>query len=234
MSGAMVSFSCEVPAADVKAFTDALNRYEKETKRDMRGAVRSSAIDLVKSLRARTRKAPKVVPRSDVRFGESDPKYITGTRPRTRGTEFRRVVVTRWSNGRKRQQVEWQPVRAKLRTRRGGFSVVESKEAMLRSARETFGKIRQWGLAKKSWGWFMHALFGKSVPNENPQARIDGRRVEGAIQERGNEISVEMANKLKYVRKALQPGALSASLRAAANSINKKITAGLLTRRFGA
>ena len=234
MSGVAIRLSMHVPAADVKAFTDALKRYGKETKRDMRGAIRSATLDLVRSLRARTRKAPKVVPRADVRWGESAPKYITGTKGDARGVEFRRVVVTRWTHGARKNGVHWQRVRAKMRQRRGRFTVTESKAEMMRNAREQFGKIRQWGLAKKSWGWFMHALFQRSVPDENPKARIRSGMVDKAMVERDGSMSITIVNKLEYIRRALQPGALSSSLRAAANSINKKITAGLRSRRFGA
>lgn len=228
---ALLSINCEVSKADVKAFTDALARYGKETKRDMRGAVRSATVDLVRSLRKRTRKAPKKVAREDVRFGESDPKYLTGTKG---GVKFRRVVVTRWSHGRRKGHVHWQPVAAKMRQRRGCSVVAENRAETLRGARERFGGIRQWGLARKSWGWFMHALFRKSAKDENPNARLGPCVVEKELVERDEEISITMANRLSYVRKALQPGALSASLRAAANSINKKIAAGFKSRRFGA
>lgn len=230
---ASFAINCDVPQADINAFTAALARYEKETKRDMRGAVRSATIDLVRSLRKRTRKAPKMVAREDVRFGESDPKYITGTKGEARGIEFRRVVVSRWSHGRRSNHVHWQPVLAKMRQRRGTFAVTESKAKMLRDARERYGGIRQWGLAKKSWGWFMHALFQKSVQDENPNARLKSGTVEKELIEREGEISITIANRLDYIRKALHPGALSASLRAAANTINKKITSGFRSRRFG-
>lgn len=120
-----------------------------------------------------------------------------------------------------------------MRQRRGTFAVTESKAKMLRDARERYGGIRQWGLAKKSWGWFMHALFQKSVQDENPNARLKSGTVEKELVEREGEISITIANRLDYIRKALHPGALSASLRAAANTINKKITSGFRSRRFG-
>lgn len=226
--------NCDVPQTDIKAFRDALSRYEKETRRDMRGAVRSATIDLVRSLRKRTRKAPKMVDRRDVRFGESDPKYFTRTRGEAQGVEFRRVVVSRWSHGKRSNHVHWQPVLGKMRQRRGKFVVTESRAEMLRVARERYGRIRQWGLARKSWGWFMHALFQKSVQDENPNARLKSGTVEKELIERNGEISIAIANKLDYIRKALHPGALSSSLRAAANVINKKITSGFRSRRFGA
>lgn len=231
---ASLVINCDVPQTDVKAFMAALARYEKETRRDMRSAVRSATIALVRSLRKRTRKAPKMVDRKDVRFGESDPKYCTGTRGDARGVEFRRVVVSRWSHGKRSNHVHWQPVLGKMRQRRGKFVVTESRAEMLRGARERYGRIRQWGLARKSWGWFMHALFQKSVQDENPNARLKSGTVEKELIERDGEISITIANKLDYIRKALHPGALSASLRAAANVINKKITSGFRSRRFGA
>ena len=73
-----IAFEAEVSERGIADFVKALARYQKETQRDMRGALRSATIDLVKSLRARTRKAPKIVPREDARWGESDPRYVTG------------------------------------------------------------------------------------------------------------------------------------------------------------
>lgn len=235
MSGVAIRFSMSVPAADVKAFTDALKRYEKETQRDMRGAVRSATLDLLRSLRARTRRAPKVVPLGYVRWGEETPKYYTGKKD---GKVYRRVVVTRWFKGKRSQHVHWQEVRTKYRSRktRNGISESwsEATPAMLREARQRFGAVRMWGLAKKSWGWFMRALFQHSVKDENQHARIRSGMVDKEMVERDGSVSITIVNKLDYIRKALKPGALSSSLRAAANLINKKITAGMRSRRFGA
>ena len=250
MPAAAIAFECEVSQRGLADFVKALSRYQKETQRDMRGALRSVTIDLVKSLRARTRKAPKLVAREDVRFGVSDPKYITGKDRR----QFRRVVVSRWFSGKRTQKVHWQFVQAKYKThmgmRNGNWQGIvtrkESSAAMLRQARANFGKVRQWGLAKKSWGWFMHSLFGKSTQDENPQARIDGRMVDGGIKETRQPLpdgsidlqapvkcEIDIVNRLDYIRNALHPGALSQAVQAATNSINKKIDSGLKSRRFG-
>jgi len=247
---AAIAFECEVSERGVADFVKALSRYQKETQRDMRGALRSATIDLVKSLRARTRKAPKVVPREDVRWGESDPKYITGKD----GRQFRRVVVSRWFGGKKKQSVHWQPVQRKFRTKmgmrngnwQGIVKASEATPAMLREARQNFGKVRQWGLARKSWGWFMHSLFGKSTQDENPQAHIDGRMVDGGITETRQPLpdgtidlqapvkcEIDIVNRLGYIRSAMHPGALAQSVQAATNAINKKIDSGLKSRRFG-
>lgn len=243
---AAIAFGCEVSERGIADFVKALSRYQAETQRDMRGALRSATIDLVKSLRALTRKAPKVVPREDVRWGESDPKYITGKD----GRQFRRVVVSRWFGGKKQQSVHWQLVRTKYRaskTARGvSESWTEAKATMMREARQRFGGIRQWGLAKKSWGWFMKSLFGRSVQDENPKALIKPSMVDGGIQEFREALpdgtvdpsapircDIDIVNRLGYIKKAMPPGALAVAVQKATNSINHKISDGLRSRKFG-
>ena len=246
---AAIQFECEVSARGVADFVKALADYQKKTQRDMRGALRSATIDLVKSLRAQTRKAPKMVPREDVRWGESDPKYITGTK--NKGVLYRRVVLTRWAHGTRRDKVHWQEVQTKYRSRKTKKGISESwseaTAAMLREARQRFGKVRQWGLAKKSWGWFMHALFGSITQDENPKAKLDKRMVEGGMVEKREPLpdgtidlqapiqcEITIINKLDYIRKALPPGALPLAVQRATNSIRHKIDSGLKSRRFGA
>ena len=243
----MVKFECDIPKSEIDNFVRSLSRYQNETQRDMRGAVRSATLDLLKSLRARTRRAPKQVPREDVRFGESQPLYITGKD----GKVYKRVVVTRWYKGQRVQKVHWLLVQTKTRNRktRNGVRVsqVEASAPMLREARLRFGGVRHWGLAKNSWGWFMKAMFHKSMQDTNPAAVVDRRMVEKEMVEKREPLpdgtidlqapikcEVTIVNKLDYIRRALQPGALLAAVSAAARSINHKITAGLRSRKFGA
>lgn len=232
--GALLDIDCSVPQADLKAFARAVDRYRAETNRDAKGAVRSAAVDLVRSLRARTRKSPKKVARGDVRLGETHPKCITGTRTSNAGVQLRRVTVTRWNKGRRVDRDHWLPRAVKTRTRRGAAYVSTDRAATLREARERFGGIRRWGLAKKSWGWFMHALFGRAAPTDNPDAKVTSRMVDAERRETEDAVSYELVNRLDYIRKALQPGALAQSVRAATASIDKKITMGLRSRKFGA
>lgn len=248
---AAIALECDVSERGLTEFARALLRYQRETRRDMRAALRSGAVDLVKSLRAQTRRAPKLVPRADVRFGESDPKYYTGDD----GRLFRRVVVARFFKGVRKNQVHWQPVQfryvRRMGMRDGNYQGIvrrrEAEAAMLREARNNFGKIRHWGLAKKSWGWFMHALFGKSVQDENPAAAIDARMVAGGIKETRAVLAdgsidvlapircdIDIVNRLDYIRKALRPGALAQAVESATKSINHKISAGLKSRKFSA
>ena len=117
---------------------------------------------------------------------------------------------------------------------------------MLREARHRFGGIRQWGLAKKSWGWFMKSLFGKSAQDENPKALIKPSVVDGGINEFRETLpdgtvdasapircDIDIVNRLEYIRKAMPPGTLAVAVQKATNSINHKIGEGLRSRRFG-
>ena len=237
---AAIVFECEVSERGIADFIKALTDYQKKTQRDLREALRSATIDLVKSLRARTRRAPKIVPREDIRWGESDPKYITGED----GRQFRRVVVSRWNKGVRKNHIHWQPVLTKYRIRKTSRGISESwteaKAAMLREARQRFGGIRQWGLAKKSWGWFMKSLFHDSMQDENPKAKIDKRMVDGGIKEYREPLpdgtidlsapihcDIDITNRLDYIRKAMPPGVLAIAVQKATNLINHKINARL-------
>ena len=244
---AAIQFECEVSAQSIADFTKALADYQRKTQRDMRGALRSATIDLCRSLRARTRRAPKQVPREDVRFGEEEPKYYTGKKD---GKVYRRVVVSRWFGGKRKQFVHWQEVQTKYRSRKTRKGISESwSEAtagMLREARQRFGKVRMWGLAKKSWGWFMHSLFKTATQDENPKAVVTRRMVEGGMVEKREPLpdgtidlqapircEITLVNKLDYIRKALQPGTLAMAVEKATRYIRGKIESGVRSRKFG-
>lgn len=245
---AAIQFEAEVSERSIADFVKALSDYQRKTQRDLRGALRSATIDLVKSLRKQTRKAPRLVPRSDVRWGEEKPKYYTGKKD---GRLYRRVIVTRYAKGRPQRLVRWQEVETRYvhrRTANGGLSESwkEASAPMLRAAREKYGRIRQWGLAKKSWGWFMHALFQKATQDENPNAIIDKRMVDGGMKEQRERLpdgtidlqapikcEIDIVNKLDYIRKAMPPGVLAVAVQKATNLIRHKAKDGLASRRFG-
>ena len=45
--------------------------------------------------------------------------------------------------------------------------------------------------------------------------------------------TLDIVNRLDYIRKAMPPGAVAIAVQRATNSINKKVTDGLRSRRFG-
>ena len=227
-----LTIEAEADKAAIKAFMDALARYETATKRSMKDAVRSATIDLVRSLRARTRRSRKFIERMEISKSYLPPKWIKRGHS---GRPLRRMQLIRWGNG-----TNWLDHRfvyggEYVRGPRGGQRVRPFSEAQMRKeAQRSYGQIRNWGLAKKSWGWFMKSLFRQSMQDENPRAKIDSRMVDAQKRESDTEYSVVLVNKLEYIRKAMPPGAMSIALRKATNLINHKIENGLRSRRFRA
>lgn len=239
-----LTIEAEADKAAIKAFMDALARYETATKRSMKDAVRSATIDLVRSLRARTRKSPKAVPRIEIAKSYQTPKWIRNSHG---GKPIRRMSIIRWAKGENYLAQRYvyggecfSALRRRVVRRKGKLynspvvlKIRPFSEAQMRTdAQRVYGRIRNWGLAKKSWGWFMKSLFHASMQDENPRAKIDGRMVDAQKRESDTEYSVVLVNRLEYIREAMLPGAMSIALRKATNLINHKIESGLRSRRF--
>ena len=92
-----------------------------------------------------------------------------------------------------------------------------------RDAWQRHGRIKRHGLAKRSWGWFMKALFNRADGDNGGRLKIDGRMVEGGIREivTGTSplIEVNIINKMDYISEALSDSDLSAALSAANDSL---------------
>lgn len=239
--------------ADVVAFQRSLAELRRKSGGSMKVAIRRGTIALIKSLRDKkegTKESPKVVPRGNVRLGESDPKYIT-----VENTERRRVVIRKFNRARQlKNNVFFIPLRTKRKASRKNLGLMgkqtvytstEDKTAMLREARQKHGQIYNTGLARATWGWFMHALFdkvdgyadGSGGETGSRRVRIQrGRMVDGAISEKREQMeggsisleapvkySVDIVNKLSYIRAALHPGALERALRKANNFIRGQL-----------
>lgn len=242
---AAIGFECEVSDRGIADFIKALSRYQKETQRDMRSALRSVTIDLIRSLRARTRKSKKFIDRLEISKSYLSPKWIKRGHS---GKPLRRMQLMRWSKG-----TNWLDHRYVYGGEyavgpKGGQTVRPFSEAHMRKeAQRNYGQIRNWGLAKKSWGWFMKALFRQSMQDENPRALIKPGMVDGGILETHEVLpdgtvdrdaparcEIDIINKLEFIRKAMPPGVFAIAVQKATNLINKKIESGLRSRRFGA
>lgn len=234
---AAIAFECEVSERGIADFIKALSRYQRETQRDMRSALRSVTIDLIRSLRARTRRSRKFIERMEISKSYLPPKWIKRGHS---GKPLRRMQLIRWGHG-----TNWLDHRfvyggEYVRGPRGGQRVRPFSEAQMRKeAQRNYGQIRNWGLAKRSWGWFMKAMFHQSMRDENPKSRIDSRMVKKEIREvhTAGKAGVEiiLTNKLAYIRSAMPPGAINHALRAATRQINGFINEELKKRaaQFG-
>lgn len=229
----MVQVSIDGAAqADIKAFMDAVERYAKETKRNAKDALRSGVIDFIRSLRARTRKSRKFIERMEISKSYMPPKWIKRGHS---GKPLRRMQLIRWGKGKNWLDHRYVYGGEYVKGPKGGQMVRPFSEAHMRKeAQRVYGGIRNWGLAKKSWGWFMKSLFRQSVQDENPKARIKPGMVDKEIVERPDEYSITIINRLDYMRKAMPPGVFEIALQKATHLINHKIDSGLRSRRFKA
>lgn len=205
---AMLTITGGVDPKSVDALFAAAARYQTECGRSQGDAIRTGVITLVKSLRARTTKAKKMIPASDVDRHNSKPHYLT---PKGKNQKSRRTFDVKRRGGSPAEKVRMYPADGKS------------------DARKLYGQIKRHGLAYKSWGWYMRSLFNRSAGSDsNPQVRIPNGTQEGYFREivTGPNPRVEclIHNKLGYIRDALKDGAVEQSLRAATNSINKQIS----------
>ena len=242
---AAIAFECEVSERGIADFIKALSRYQRETQRDMRSALRSVTIDLIRSLRARTRRSRKFIERMEISKSYLPPKWIKRGHS---GRPLRRMQLMRWGNGTNWLDHRYVYGGEYVRGPRGGQRVRPFSEAQMRKeAQRNYGQIRNWGLAKKSWGWFMKSLFRQSMQDENPKAVITPGMVDGGITELREVLpdgtvdtsapircDIDIVNKLKYIRSAMPPGVFAIAVQKATNIINKKIESGLRSRRFRA
>lgn len=239
-----IALECEVSERGIADFVKALSRYQRETQRDMREALRSVTIDLIRSLRARTRRSRKFIDRMEILKSYLPPKWIKRGHS---GRPLRRMQLMRWGKGTNWLDHRYVYGGEYVRGPKGGQRVRPFSEAqMRREAQENYGQIRNWGLAKKSWGWFMKSLFHASMQDENPKALIKPGMVKGGIQEFREVLpdgtvdrmapvrcDIDIVNRLEYIRKAMPPGVFAVAIQKATNLINHKINAGLKSRRFG-
>lgn len=241
---AAIQFECEVSDIAIADFVKALARYQKETQRDMRSALRTATIDLLRSLRARTRKSRKFIERLEISKSYLAPKWIKRGHS---GRPLRRMQLIRWGHGTNWLDHRYVYGGEYVRGPKGGERVRPYSEAQMRKeAQRVYGGIRNWGLAKKSWGWFMKSLFRQAMQDENPKAIIKPGMVDGGMTEKRGTFAdgtidlqapirceIDIINKLEYIRKAMPEGVLAIALQKATNLINKKINSGLKSRRFG-
>lgn len=238
-----IALDVDIPLDTQARFMDAAKKYMTDMRRDSSTALRVSTIDFIKSVRKVTRTSKPYVERKEVRKGRSDPKYLTGTKKKVKGQLYRRMVVKRWVKGNYVNRVVWVKAEQKYSTRmgmrngnyQGIVRKVDDNTKLVNTTRLTKGKIRRYGLAKKSWGWFMLSLFRQSMTSgkDNPKAIVrEGHMVESKHEKTPTAESYTLTNKLDYIRKALQPGGLVTAANQATKSILYKVENKLKSHKF--
>ncbi len=201
----ILDISASVPEHKIRVFQEYVARFQEEVGMSQRVAVRRCTVALIKSLRARTATAKKNRPMKAFRKYTGDgPHYIT-----PKSGVYQGVSLHRWTMDGYRKHEPHTFIYA-----------AESK----RDAWQRHGMIKRHGLAKRSWGWFMKALFNRAEGSDSGgRLRIDDRMVEGGIREivtgSNPRIEVNIINKLDYISNALSDADLSAAVSAANDSL---------------
>lgn len=187
-------------------------------------AVIATGIDALISLRALTRIAKAMIPKSDVRFGREKPKWIMATRGRNAGKPLRRVVVGRWRNGVKKNATHWQPASSYSFTKRGKPKVKHATAEERTAAWNRWGRITNRGLAKRVLGLAMKQLSTRNVDLGAANARL--ARIAQAnvrVYKTGSadRFALDIRDSLGYALAALKGGSASVdlALQRAANKI---------------
>ena len=190
-------------------------------------AVIATGIDALVSLRALTRVVPKTIPKRDVRFGKSDPQYVTYPR----GT-YRRTVVTRWRKGERVNLVKWQKIEG--RTKRGK---PRATSADRQAAWERWGKVIYSGLARRALGLAMHRLSTRQVKSERVNmrlSRIASANIKVRTANAGGVFALNIRDNLGYAVPALRGGyaAIDLALKKAANKVAGRLSK-VAEKKFG-
>lgn len=192
--------------ADCSALIESMRTMQDKTGRGQAECVRRGTIELLRSLRKRTAQADKRVPKKDVRkYAGDGPHYIT-PKGKNQKSQHRFMVVRRAPS-----------------PDSYGFAYPANTEAQ---ARREHGKIAKWGLAKKSWGHAMAALFGRAdAQGGNPKAHLKSGLVEGGMREivtgDNPRVEVNIVNKLGYITEATPANVVDEAIRNAAESMEK-------------
>ena len=213
----MFDISANVHQSTIRNFVKACDRYRDELGNSQAVAIRRGVIHLVRSLRKLTPKAKRQLPAGNIRRARPD-ETITYVTPKGKKKPLPRWLIVR--RGGKKIYVK------PTRPRHNEVPVKSRAEA-----RRRWGQNVRWGLAKKSWGWFMHALFHRGNPETgNPKAKIDSRMTAGYFREvvTGSNPRVEalLVNKLNYIGTILPSHMVEGAMLSAIKSINAQFKEG--------
>jgi hypothetical protein len=222
-----VDIAADYDGAPLSVLSDLIRDRQKYLGESAADAVIATGIDALNSMRALTRVAPRTIPRRDVRWGKTDPQYLTNARG-----SFRRTVVTRWRNGRRVNVIKWKKVEGT--TKRGK---PRATSADRRAAWERWGKVKNSGLARRALGIAMNRLSTRQVKDDRTNmrlARIAAANVMVRKTDTGGSFMLQIRDGLGYAVQALQggPASIDLALKRAENKIAGRLCK-VAERKFG-
>ena len=224
----MVGVSATVEQAGLARLENLLRRVAKESPQRLATETRRAALYICKSLKARTKKAPKKIPPKERGAYPSvvPPKYIHSN---SKG----HPLLRRWTLVRKRGTPDVYAkhyyVYTKAHRGKNGRMIGKNNAAEKRELIEQHGGIRRHGLAKKSWGWVAKEIYAASSMGDLSWKRTKGERrdprqyVKGEHKPTASGAFARIFNSLDYIRAAMKPGAEFKAVNAAAKSLEHNI-----------
>ena len=237
----MVGVSMNIDETALHGLNALLVRIATLTPKRIASETRHAAILLCNSLRARTRQAPKKIPKSEYSATPSavPPRYMfyfgknDKTRQGMRDKPLRRWTLTRKLGTPDAYAKHYFVYTSAHRNKRGkmvGMNAAEERRELL----QQHGGIPRHGLAKKSWGWIAKEIYNAvgiedlAYRPRKGEQRDPRRAVNGVFQRLKDGGIAVLHNKLDYILDALQPGALDESVRAATSNLYHSVEASLI------
>ena len=224
----MVDVTAQIEAAALARVQKLLDDVAKKSPQRLAAETRRAALYICKSLKARTRKAPKKIRAKERAAYPSvvPPKYIHSNSSHHR-------LLRRWTLVRKKGTPDVYAkhyyVYTNAHRAKNGRMIGKNNAAEKRELIEQHGGISRHGLAKKSWGWVAKEIYAASSMGDLSWKRTKGERrdprqyVKGEHKATASGAFARILNRLDYIRAALKPGAVTEAINAATNRLEHNI-----------
>lgn len=198
----MLEVSAKIPPNTVKDFERAFTEFHTVLGNGMGTAIRRGFSALCRSLIAKTKVAPKLVPQTSVTsYAGSGPHYLTPKGKRQKAQH--RYSILR----REKSEDSWAYAKA-------------AKSAA--QARKKYGKIKKAGLAKQSWSVARALIASRNGNVKHGLAR--GGDVRGYVREivtgPNQHVEALLENNLKYITEATPESVVEEAMGAATRTID--------------
>ena len=224
----MVDVTAQIEAAALARVQKLLDDVAKKSPQRLAAETRRAALYICKSLKARTRKAPKKIRAKERAAYPSvvPPKYI-------HSNSSHHNLLRRWTLVRKKGTPDVYAkhyyVYTNAHRAKNGRMIGKNNAAEKRELIEQHGGISRHGLAKKSWGWVAKEIYAASSMGDLSWKRTKGERrdprqyVKGEHKATASGAFARILNRLDYIRAALKPGAVTEAINAATNRLEHNI-----------
>ena len=225
----MVGVSVQVDEAALKRISDVLERVKRESPGRLANETRRAALYICKSLKARTRKAPKKIQKAEWRASTSanPPRYA-------HSNSAGRPLLRRWTLwsklGTPAEYAKVHFVYTRAHRAKNGKMVGKRESEEVRELLKQHGGIQNAGLAKASWGWAAKRIYNADAEGAlmvawrtNKWRRDPRRAVEGMFRRLTDGGSAKILNRLAYIRSACPPSAVAEAVDAASKRLGHNV-----------